>query len=47
MLDLLFVGILVVFFGVALLFVRLCDSIIGPQEVAASPAGDEIEKVAA
>ena len=33
MLDLLFVGMIVAFFVVALLLVKLCDRIIGPSDV--------------
>ena len=47
MLDLIFVGILFVFFGVALQLVRLCDSIIGPEVIAAPPVSEEPERVAA
>ena len=40
MLDLLFIGLLVVFFAVALLLVRLCDSVIGPEMIPAPPVSE-------
>jgi hypothetical protein len=49
MADLLFIGLMVVFFGLAVLLVRVCDRIIGDDEVSlGSPSTeDEIVEVAA
>lgn len=32
MADLLFIGMMIVFFGLAVVFVRLCDKIVGTDE---------------
>ncbi len=47
MADLLFLAIIVVFFALAVLFVRACDRILGPEEAAVAPAGEETERMAA
>lgn len=48
MADLIFVFIIVAFFGLAVGFVRVCDRIIGPDEAVGSPAAvTEPERTAA
>ncbi len=46
--DLLFLAILVVFFALAVLFVRACDRIVGPDTEALTPveADETAEKAA-
>jgi hypothetical protein len=41
MADLIFIGIIVVFFLIAALFVKACDRIIGPDEEALAQRGTE------
>lgn len=36
--DLVFLAIVVAFFGLAVLFVRGCEAILGPDETAAAPS---------
>jgi len=46
--DLVFLVVIVAFFGVAMLLVRVCDAIIGPDEQAApAPTGAHPIEVAA
>jgi hypothetical protein len=40
MLDLLFIAIVIAFFGLAALFVRFCDSVVGPDEAALAQTDD-------
>lgn len=48
MADLLFIGIVLAFFGLAGLLVKACDHIIGPEEsVVATPTQPESHEVAA
>jgi hypothetical protein len=53
MADLLFIGMMIVFFGLAVALVRLCDRIIGTDEsvvigtVEFADEADEVEKAAA
>ena len=51
MADLVFIVIVVAFFGLCVAYVRLCDRIIGPDSPGREPAdlkhGDELEEVGA
>jgi len=40
MLDLLFIVMAIAFFGLAALFVKFCDHIVGPDEAALAPTDD-------
>jgi hypothetical protein len=48
--DLLFIGMMIVFFGLAVVFVRLCDRIVGADEgvvIGTVEYADDGEEVAA
>jgi len=47
MADVLFIAILVAFFGVCVGFVRICDHVIGGDEAIAPTEADEVEEALA
>ena len=47
MLDIVFVAILVAFFGLSWLLIKACDRIIGPEPVTTVDVTDETERQAA